>query len=791
MSNKLLISFSDLDNESRSRAGGKGGTLGYLYQAGYPIPDGFVIMPSAFEGDDLLTEAWSQIKKHLARFRKNKIIAFAVRSSALAEDSAQASFGGQFETVLNVSSDEEIHEAILTVRKSRLSKRVQTYSHAKGLDFEHEIAVVIQQLVRSDISGVLFTKDPVTGRDTMIGNYVHGLGDKLVSGDVDAKEFSFEKSKGHYNGPNEFKKFAKRLFKLSKTIEKKLGLPQDIEWAVAGGKVYILQSRPITTLIDGDPITFDYNSTRIGDYLWVSNGGPYPEPMTPSSWSVNDIVLKERNIAIVGEGMKYAMGNVAGVLYLNYSFTYSLMRKFRRKHDNIVDMLEISAGLLPEGVSEIPHISISLKDMLFTMIPNIIPARRRQQRLIKNRKEIITSNQSKCETLRQQIKLTSDKAKLISLWEEEVKPLFSDLFEILDYFNDEHFNNYVSIRNDLRKLIGNTEANALISSMGGGLESAESVGISLGLTKIVNGEMTKEEYILEYGHRHANENELAVARPYEDPNWLDEQLKEYQKFSIDVQGLMDKREADYKVLWQKFASTHPKKALKLEKKIDTANKVTEDREKVRSEMTRAIGVIRDLFLRAGELTDLGEDVFFVTYQELLSILKGDESAIAHVPARKETFEKFRSLPQLPNFIRGRFDPFQWVNDPNRRTDYYDSTAPIPETVTTSDTITGAPGSAGRVEGIVRLINSPEEGDQLQQGEILLATTTNIGWTTLFPRAAAIITDIGASLAHAAIVARELGIPAVVGCGNATMRLKTGDRVRVDGGQGLIKILETF
>jgi pyruvate,water dikinase len=94
-----------------------------------------------------------------------------------------------------------------------------------------------------------------------------------------------------------------------------------------------------------------------------------------------------------------------------------------------------------------------------------------------------------------------------------------------------------------------------------------------------------------------------------------------------------------------------------------------------------------------------------------------------------------------------------------------------------------------VEGTVRLLASPEEGDTLQPGEILVATTTNVGWTPLFPRAAAIITDIGAPLSHAAIVARELGIPAVVGSGNATTRLKSGDRVIVDGGQGVVHILD--
>ena len=98
------------------------------------------------------------------------------------------------------------------------------------------------------------------------------------------------------------------------------------------------------------------------------------------------------------------------------------------------------------------------------------------------------------------------------------------------------------------------------------------------------------------------------------------------------------------------------------------------------------------------------------------------------------------------------------------------------------------GAAGVVEGYVRKLAKPENGGQLQTGEILVAMTTNVGWTPLFSRAAAVVTDVGAPLSHAAIVARELGIPAVVGCGNATMHLKTGDHVRVDGGRGIVEIL---
>ena len=197
-------------------------------------------------------------------------------------------------------------------------------------------------------------------------------------------------------------------------------------------------------------------------------------------------------------------------------------------------------------------------------------------------------------------------------------------------------------------------------------------------------------------------------------------------------------------------------------------------------------------LRAGELTGIDNDVFFLSLDEIHSLLNGKEVHTEYIPARKNTYEKYGKMPPYPRVICGRFDPFKWAEDPNRNTDIYDSHKSFSESrekVTGGNMINGIPGSAGVVEGLVRRLDSPEEGNSLRKGEILVASTTNIGWTLIFPRAGAVVTDIGASLSHASVVARELGIPAVVNCGDATMRLKTGDRVRVDGARGTVEILD--
>jgi phosphoenolpyruvate synthase/pyruvate phosphate dikinase len=283
---EMIRTFDQLLPEEQSLAGGKGGTLARLYQAGYPVPDGFVILPGAFADDEIRAEAWVQVQMQLEQARRleNGTAAFAVRSSALSEDSAFASFAGEFETVLDVHTDEMIRAAIHTVRRSRHAERVRAYSEARGLEAIHDMAVVLQRLVRADISGVLFTADPVSGgHSAMIGNYVYGSGEALVSGEAEPYTFTLARPKGRYEGSSEMKRFARRLYKLADRLQRECGCPQDIEWAVADGELFLLQSRPITTLIGHDPATGEHNASLTGDYLWSNTnlGEAFIDVLTP------------------------------------------------------------------------------------------------------------------------------------------------------------------------------------------------------------------------------------------------------------------------------------------------------------------------------------------------------------------------------------------------------------------------------------------------------------------------------------------------------------------------------
>jgi len=319
-----------------------------------------------------------------------------------------------------------------------------------------------------------------------------------------------------------------------------------------------------------------------------------------------------------------------------------------------------------------------------------------------------------------------------------------------------------------------------------------SLGPLLGLTQVARGELSQNSYLEQYGHRGPHEFELSVPHPVEDPTWMERELAVFRQSPVDVEALIQKQRETFDAAWQRLQARYPRQAPALRRRMTESARRARLREQVRSEYVRDRWAVRMLALRAGELSGLGDDVFFLTLDEVLNVLAGDRTAARFIPIRREIYLQYGALPAYPTLIRGRFDPFAWAADPQRRSDLYDAQAAHSWATDNQDranTITGSPGSAGQVEGTVRRLNNAEDGSQLQPGEILVAVQTDIAWTLLFPRVAAIVTDVGAPLSHAAIVARELGIPAVVGCGDATRRLKTGDRVRVDGGQGSVEILD--
>jgi phosphohistidine swiveling domain-containing protein len=530
-----------------------------------------------------------------------------------------------------------------------------------------------------------------------------------------------------------------------------------------------------------DPVTGTWNDSLAGDFLWSRNnfGEGRPDVMAPFTFSLTDRVWREISL-LPGYSMA---GNICGRFYANVSVAMSMLTAMGKSVEAGKEQMAGMLGNVP-GDIDIPLVPLRRSTVL-RAIPKMIRLTIGERRGTKRVPEYLATMPGVCRELRERIAGTNTRSELIDLWHREVfSRINSNMWIIAG--SAQPLEALMNFKRELAELVGESDANTLFSDLSSQDDMLASLGPVVGVARVAQGKMSRAEYLATYGHRGPQEAELSAPRPAEDPDWLDEQLAEYEKIPVDVDALLARRRADFEDAWKRLQARYPKKAKKLRHQIDQVGPAARLREAARDEMTRFLWVERAWAVRAGELTGLDDDIFMLTVDEVLDLLSGDDTATVHVDARKETYARYRQLPPYPMIIRGPFDPFAWAADPDRRNDIYDATAVAP--VSTSSIIKGFAGAAGRVEGRVRVLDGPEQGDQLRAGEILVAVTTNVGWTPLFPRAAAVVTDVGAPLSHAAIVARELGIPAVVGCGSATTRLRNGDRVRVDGGQGIVEIL---
>ncbi len=244
--------------------GGKAESLGYMMRMGLPVPPGYVIAAQGFEGGKLKTEASAELAELVKKLSAGHHT-YAVRSSAVGEDGTGDSFAGAYETVLDVKPG-DIERAVLTVAASADNERVGVYAQERGAT-TGGIAVVIQRYISADYAGVLFTADPISGsRGRMTGSFVRGAGERLVSGEDMDGEFVIDTVKYSSSGSPEMSAYAKKLYRYARKAAAD-GVPRDIEWAVADGKVYILQSRPITTLFRNNYDDFEINDSLCGELL--------------------------------------------------------------------------------------------------------------------------------------------------------------------------------------------------------------------------------------------------------------------------------------------------------------------------------------------------------------------------------------------------------------------------------------------------------------------------------------------------------------------------------------------
>jgi pyruvate,water dikinase len=750
-------------------------------------------------------------------------LAVAVRSSATAEDLPGMSFAGQQDSFLNIRGEDALLRAVRDCWASLWTARAIGYRARHGIPAaDVTLAVVVQSLVDADAAGVLFTLDPMTGaRDRVLINAAWGLGEAVVGGRVTPDSYSVSRPGGAVevtvgtkevrtvrtgdgtrdepvpaelrDAPSLTDEQAARLADLGVRIEELYGTPMDVEWAVHDGEPFVLQARPVTGAAGG-VLTEVWNDSLRGDYLWTSAnlGEAIPSVMTPLTWALVRIFMEN---AMATPDLQHPMyGNIGGRFYMNLSIIQSVGHAFGMQRITDEAAREVF-GRLP-GQVEIPLLPIGRWELLKAVVPVAVRTRRAIAAEARRLPAFLATAEQRGTGLRERAASATDAADLALLWRDELRPYLVEASRMLRAAGKQDGNALVLIRRDLRSLLGDTDANALttgLGSAGAGLASLEPL---LGLERVARGVLDKETYVRRFGHRAPDEFEVSVPRPAEDPAWLDRQLA--GRGATDVDALLARQEQARAQAWERLTRRAPRRVASLRTRLARWSRTARDRESARSEVVRAFWALRAFAVRAGELTGLADDVFYLSDDELVRVLDNSAGPASTGPAqpddvpreavrrRRATYDQYRALPVYPAVIRGRFDPVRWAADPARRSDVYDEHG---AQAAASDLVTGFPGAVGVVEGMARVVASAEEGVALLPGEILVTTVTNVGWTPLFPRAGAVVTDVGAPLSHAAIVARELGIPAVVGCGDATMRLHTGDLVRVDGEHGTVEVLE--
>lgn len=769
---KYIYDLGSIPQDKMNRVGGKARSLSLmLTELKLNVPEGYVIICDAFKDGEILNEAASELDCLLPLLPS--AFTYAVRSSAINEDGENASFAGQYETITDVDI-KDIPGAVKKVISSKDVARVKGYTESFGEE-DKGIAVVIQRFVKPQFAGVLFTSDPLTGSDDkMVGNYVKGEGEKLVSGAENAEVFGIDSIKYRYEGNAEFSKYAKSLWKSCRKIRLSYGVPMDIEWAVSEGKVYILQSRPITTLRRLDSSTYRVNGSMSGYKLLTRTnvGEIFMKPVSPMTFSV----LEKINDVL---GLPDWLDNIYGQPYMNISVMCSAFVAFGKTEEKAYESLKDLVGNVPEGT----HIPISPfdKKTFLKKVKTLVFPKEKSKLTKKQKLQMVEDLADISRGLIEEIKLIERNDDLYSYWNNKLLPYLNDgLSSIMAACGTAMVPLFMT-RGKIAKIAGEEMSNRLCGGCVGILDSMKPL---LLIEDVIEGTLSEEEYIRICGHRSADEMELMSPRPYEDPTFPKNLIEEHKASGVNLHEMQENEHRKFEEALAEFKEKYPSKAKWIDKQLKGFAHANDFREEIRSKGVVIFSVFREYILRAGELHGLGDDIFYLSYLEMFDLLQGKREAVDNIPARRATYAEYLKYPSFPNVILGRFDPDKWLADDVRRSDFYCEDTPDSSAPAASD-VKGFPGAAGQVTGTVRVIASIDEINQVQQGDILVTTATNIGWTLVFPKVSAVVTDIGAPLSHAAIVAREFGIPAVVGCGNATTVLKTGDVVTVDGSRGTV------
>lgn len=857
--------------------GGKAVGLATLVREGFPVPKGFALssraaadfyqlalapneLPSALRAGPPLSETQLQkIRTKLTSFPIPEMLrvqlrnvlellledgtsAIAVRSSSTIEDQNAVSGAGLHSTFLGVRTESELHDAVRHVWASLFHDRVFGYHRSPGAE-SPRIGIVLQRLVPADVSGVLFTANPLTGdASELVIDASFGLGRLVVEGRVSPDSIRMDKAS---RGPRdrivgtkhirldfaegETKETAvppelaselcltgpqiDTLTRIGLRIEDVVGKPQDIEWALHEGEFFVLQARPITTALQPGTQRWrkrDISRTPRDSIVWsnVNVGEALPGVATPLTWSIlsgfSELGFR-RAFGALGCAVPpdaELVGNFRGRIFLNLTEFMSILSQvpgLRPKR-----LLALGGG---GGVQEL-EASIRPRSpaRFLARIPWTLTRFARENRSLSERVEVFEAN----------LRIERKRMRRVDprvLTGTSLARTINDVARLLDESGAIMLTAYgnllgsVVLLNAALRLFTRDDAPRLGRELLTGLSDLDSAapgialwhiaalaqdepaaaelirggGSALTVASLPHGATRRAltTFLEAYGHRGPREAELREPRWREDPAVLFATLRLHltQSGATPVERerkMRIRREAAE----EELRGRTPAVVLPmLRRLLSLSRRFMRLRERLRGYVTEVLGEYRRIALDASRRIhvrepDAGEDAaFFLTESELRDVLSSDVSVATRVRQRRRQYERDKALPDPPHTFVGYPPPTQ-------------AASPDED----SQTLVGLAASPGLARGLARVITNNEQLQNVNVGEILVTPCADVGLAPLFLTAAGVVTDLGGPLSHASIVLREYGVPAVVNAAGATRRIKTGDRIEVDGERGEVRIL---
>jgi phosphoenolpyruvate synthase/pyruvate phosphate dikinase len=850
---RYVLDFDEIDRTHVTMVGGKGALLGEVSRIdGVRVPRGFCVTTAAFrrvlqdapsidDGLDRLAhlkpedrdavravsalirasiealvipeDVASEILRSLARLGVQ--VAFAVRSSATAEDSPTASFAGQHDSYLNVVGPAAILQHVIRCWASLFSERAVTYRLRNG--FEHrkiEMAVVVQQMVVPRVAGILFTADPVTSNRKVASVEASvGLGEALVSGLVNADTFKVHDGKvvaravtpARQAQPALTDAQVVRLVQLGRRIEAHFGLPQDIEWCLDDGDFWIVQSRPITTL-------FPVPEAADGDnhvYVSVGHGQMMTEAMRPLGVSVWQLTAMAPMHEAGGRlfvdvttrlASPATRGGLLEVMGRGDPLIADALRKIVERGDFLPSLPDQSPAIT--GGSSVPGVASAEIDT----DPAIVT-------------ELIERSQVSIAALKRDIQTKRGPALfdfLLEAFEEHKRVLGDPLSHQAimagmqaTWWLSEQLEEWLGEKDAADTLTLSAPGN-VTSEMGlalldvadvirpqprvvGFLHQVEDEGYEDGafldeLAKLPGGREAQaaiRAYLEKYGMRCVGEIDITRPRWSERPTTLVRLiLDNVRNFTPGeaTRRLEHGRQAarskeDELLVRLRALPDGEQKAEEAKRMIDRVRTFSGYREYPKYGIVSRYFVYKQALLQEAERLVAAnvlrnqEDIFYLTFHELRDVVdtrRVDEQLIRR---RRDAFRRDQSLTP-PRVLTSDGEV---IAGSYRRDD-------VP-----AGALTGVPVSAGTIEGRARVIKDIGHAD-IEAGDILVTTYTDPSWTPLFLAINGLVTEVGGLMTHGAVIAREYGLPAVVGVEHATDLIRDGQRIRVHGTDGYVEIL---